>query len=291
MTQEVTITLETLHCLYESVSPSAPYLWAAVVSVDVPTLSVSVLSGLPVDDSVVLQSNLESTQSVAIPPSVGVLARSYDTDLSKTQLILVTVLWRKHQSPSNVVDAGYEGFISSLQSAVQANLVGLSSGDATAINNVKNSVNAGVASAIKGVLSTEQEIEVLLHIIYLDALVDSGFAAFSTVTPQSFTLSMGGYPPKPHYYKIDGTLAIAAVPCAQEIANVQAAAAALQNLQTEINGLEAQLSRATAGERVALQAAIKLVEQKLPAAQAALKTAQQALAACQARNGEITRGP
>jgi len=30
MTQEVTITLETLHCLYESVSPSAPYLWAAV---------------------------------------------------------------------------------------------------------------------------------------------------------------------------------------------------------------------------------------------------------------------
>ena len=39
MTQEVTITLETLHCISETVSPSAPYIWAAVLSVDKPTLS------------------------------------------------------------------------------------------------------------------------------------------------------------------------------------------------------------------------------------------------------------
>ena len=100
MTQEVTITLETLHCVSETVSPSAPYIWAAVLSVDKPTLSVSGISGLPADDRVVLQSSLESGQSVAIPPSVGVLARSYDTDLSTTTLILVTALWQKYQSPS-----------------------------------------------------------------------------------------------------------------------------------------------------------------------------------------------
>jgi hypothetical protein len=141
MTQEVTITLETLHCIRETVSPSAPYLWAALVSVDTPS-SVSVLSGLPVDDNVVLQSNLKSGQSVAIPPSVGVLASSYDTDPSA--LILVTALWQKHQSPSNVVTAAYEAFISSLQSAIQANLLELadSATQQAAITNVKNSVNA-----------------------------------------------------------------------------------------------------------------------------------------------------
>ena len=84
---------------------------------------------------------------------------------------------------------------------------------------------------------------------------------------------------------IDGTLAIAAVPCAQEIANVQAAAAALQNLQTLIHNIEAQLSGATAAERAVLQVELKFVEKKLPAAQTALNTAQEALAACQAQNG------
>ena len=72
----------------------------------------------------------------------------------------MTALWQKYQSPSNVVDAGYEAFSPSLQSAIQANLFELASSDPTtqqtAIKNVKNSVNAGVASAIKGVLSTEQ---------------------------------------------------------------------------------------------------------------------------------------
>jgi hypothetical protein len=292
MTKEVTITLQTLRCLYESVIPSAPYLWAAVVSVDTQNASVRVLSGIPADDNVILQSNLESNQSVAIPPSVGVLARSYDdTDLSTTQLILVTALWRKHKSPSNVVTAAYEAFISSLQSAIQANLLELADTNdptiqQTAITNVKNNVNAAVASAIKGVLSTEQETEIFLHILVLDAFIDSGYSAFTTLTPQSFVQSIGKFPwPVDHAYQIDGALTIADLPCAQEIASVQAATAALQNLQTEVNNIEAQLSGATAAERAALQAALKLVEQKLPGAQTALKTAQQALAACQAQNG------
>ena len=60
----------------------------------------------------------------------------------------------------------------------------------TAIKNVNNSVKAGVTSAIKGVLSTEQEIEIILHILTLDFLVDLGFSVFSNIAPQSFAQSI-----------------------------------------------------------------------------------------------------
>src|SRR5450756_888295 len=194
VTQTITMTLQTLNCIREKDSSSAPYVWTAFLWIDDPTATVGVLTPLVSDDRIVLQSNLQPGQSVAIPPSVGVLLRPFDTDLTTTQLVLVTALWQKHDTPSNVVDAGFQAFGNSLQSAIQANLLGLASSDPQtqqdAITKIKASVKDAVTNAISDSLSLVQKGEIALGLLTLDSLIDNSSEIFRSIDPQSFTITL-----------------------------------------------------------------------------------------------------
>jgi hypothetical protein len=196
MSTEVTFTLQTLRCLHEKDSSSDPYLWTAFVWIDDATLAVGALTPLVSDDRVVIQSSLQSGQSAAIPASVGVLTRPFDTDLTKTQVILVTALWQKHDTPSNVVDAGFQAFSNTLPTAIESQLLNLNSSDPAtqqqAIDAVKSKLADAITSAISDALSTFQKAEIAVGLLTLDATVDSSSQVFFNVAPASFTISLGG---------------------------------------------------------------------------------------------------
>ena len=196
MAQNVALTLQSLRCIREKNSPSAPYIWTAFLWIDNTTASVGVLTPLAGDDRVVLSSNLQPGQSVTIPASVGVALRPFDTDLTETTLIQVTALWQKHDTPANAVDAGFQAFGTSLHDAIAANLLSLASPDPQiqqqAVAAVKKTVEQSVRDAISNSLSTWQKVEFGTGLLTPDAPVDSSSAVFRNIASQPFTITLGG---------------------------------------------------------------------------------------------------
>ena len=196
MAQNVALTLQSLRCIREKNSPSAPYIWTAFLWIDNTTASVGVLTPLAGDDRVVLSSNLQPGQSVTIPASVGVALRPFDTDLAKTTLIQVMALWQKHDTPANAVDAGFQAFGTSLHDAIAANLLSLASPDPQtqqqAVAAVKKTVEQSVRDAISNSLSTWQKVEFGTGLLTPDAPVDSSSAVFRNIASQPFTITLGG---------------------------------------------------------------------------------------------------
>ena len=196
MAQNVALTLQSLRCIREKNSPSAPYIWTAFLWIDNTTASVGVLTPLAGDDRVVLSSNLQPGQSVTIPASVGVALRPFDTDLTETTLIQVTALWQKHDTPANGVGAGFQAFGTSLHDAIAANLLSLASPDPQtqqqAVAAVKKTVEQSVRGAISNSLSTWQKGEILTGLLTPDAPVDSSSAVFRNIASQPFTITLGG---------------------------------------------------------------------------------------------------
>ncbi len=87
----------------------------------------------------------------------------------------------------------------------------------------------------------------------------------------------------PDVYQIDADLGVAVVLCAEQRDNVAAATTALNDVETEIAGLEKQFAQASAAEKQVLRAAIKELQQnQLPAAEKALAAANAALRTCEA---------
>jgi len=196
MAQNVALTLQSLRCIREKNSPSAPYIWTAFLWIDNTTASVGVLTPLAGDDRVVLSSNLQPGQSVTIPASVGVALRPFDTDLTETTLIQVTALWQKHDTPANGVGAGFQAFGTSLHDAIAANLLSLASPDPQtqqqAVAAVKKTVEQSVRDAISNSLSTWQKVEFGTGLLTPDAPVDSSSAVFRNIASQPFTITLGG---------------------------------------------------------------------------------------------------
>ena len=196
MAQNVALTLQSLRCIREKNSPSAPYIWTAFLWIDNTTASVGVLTPLAGDDRVVLSSNLQPGQSVTIPASVGVALRPFDTDLTETTLIQVTALWQKHDTPANGVGAGFQAFGTSLHDAIAANLLSLASPDPQtqqqAVAAVKKTVEQSVRDAISNSLSTWQKGEILTGLLTPDAPVDSSSTVFRNIASQPFTITLGG---------------------------------------------------------------------------------------------------
>jgi hypothetical protein len=196
MQQTASLTLATLHCVREKESSSSPYLWTALVVIDESSLAVIVVSPLNAADRVVIQNNLQAGQSASIPSSVGLLSFQFDLAITKTDAILVAALWQKHDTPGNVVDAGFDAFTSTLKSAITDNLINLASTDPqtqqAAIDKVKSTVKDSVTSAISNSLSTPQKIEVKTGLLTLDSLVDSSSQVLSSLAPTSFTITLGG---------------------------------------------------------------------------------------------------
>jgi len=196
MAQNVALTLQSLRCIREKNSPSAPYIWTAFLWIDNTTASVGVLTPLAGDDRVVLSSNLQPGQSVTIPASVGVALRPFDTDLTETTLIQVTALWQKHDTPANGVGAGFQAFGTSLHDAIAANLLSLASQDPQtqqqAVAAVKKTVEQSVRDAISNSLSTWQKVEFGTGLLTPDAPVDSSSTVFRNIASQPFTITLGG---------------------------------------------------------------------------------------------------
>ena len=196
MAQNVALTLQTLRCVREKDSPFAPYIWTALLWIDNPTASVGTLAPLVGDDRVVLSSNLQPEQDAAIPPSVGSARRTFDTDLTKTTLIQVTALWQKHDTPANVVDAGFQAFVTSLQAAIVANLIFLASPDPQtqqeAVDKVKLTVAQSIRDAISNSLSLVQKGKIAAGLLTLDTVVDSSSTVFRNIAPQPFIITLGG---------------------------------------------------------------------------------------------------
>jgi hypothetical protein len=192
MLQNANLTLATLNCVREKDSSSSPYLWPAVIVINEASLSVFVVSPLISNDRVVIQNNLQAGQSAPIPSSVGALTVQFDP-ATKTDLILVVALLQKHDTPGNAVDAGFEAFTDTLQSAVLANLAGLASPDTqqAAIDKIKSTVSDSVTSAEWNSLSTIQKGEVIIGALTLDSPVDSS-SQFVALAPASFTVTIGG---------------------------------------------------------------------------------------------------
>ncbi len=197
MAQNVVLTLQTLRCVRENQSSPSLYIWPAFLWIDHPSATVSYpLSPLDGDDQVILSSNLQPGQSAAIPVSVGLAERIFDTDLTQTTLIQVTALWQKHDFPANVVDAGYHAFGTSLHDAIEANLIFLASSDAQvqqqAVDTIKTTVRNSVIHAIYNSLSSAQKVEIGLGLLTIDADVDSTSTVLRNVSSQTFTISLGG---------------------------------------------------------------------------------------------------
>ncbi|HET9183460.1 MAG TPA: tachylectin-related carbohydrate-binding protein [Candidatus Angelobacter sp.] len=194
MQQNANVALTTIHCVREKDSPSSPYLWPAAVVINESSLSVTVVSPLQVNDRVVIQNNLQAGQSAPIPSSVGVMSFQFDPDMGKTDVVLVVALWQKHDTPGNVVDAGFNAFISTLHDAIQSNLIHLADPNTrdTTINAIKMTVQSGVTSAIENSLSLVQKGEVAAKLLTLDSLVDNTSQALASLDPTSFTLTLGG---------------------------------------------------------------------------------------------------
>ena len=195
MAQNVALTLQTLRCIREKNSSSTPYIWTAFLWIDNATASVGSLTPLVGDDRVVLSNNLQPGQSATIPASVGLALRPFDTDLTKTTLIQVTALWQKHDTPANVVDAGFQAFGTSLHDAIVANLLSLASPDPQiqqqAVDKVKTTVAQSITDAISNSLSLVQKGEIAAGFLTLDATVDSTSTVFRNIASQPFTITLG----------------------------------------------------------------------------------------------------
>ena len=195
MAQNVALTLQTLRCIREKNSSSTPYIWTAFLWIDNATASVGILTPLVGDDRVVLSNNLQPGQSATIPASVGFALRPFDTDLTKTTLIQVTALWQRHDTPTNVVDAGFQAFETSLHDAIVANLLFLASPDPQiqqqAVNSVKTTVAQSITDAISNSLSLVQKGEIAVGLLTLDATVDSSSTVFRNIASQPFTITLG----------------------------------------------------------------------------------------------------
>src|SRR5690242_16444380 len=195
MTQNVALTLQTLRCIREKNPSSATYLWTAFLWIDNATASVGALTPRDADDRIVLSSNLQPGQSAAIPASVGFTLRPFDTDITNTTLIHVTALWQKRDTPSNVVDAGFHAFGTSLHDAIVANLIFLASGDPEiqqqAIDKVKTTVIQGITDAISNSLSPVQKFKKWAGLLTLDAPIDSSSTVFRDITSRPLTITIG----------------------------------------------------------------------------------------------------
>jgi hypothetical protein len=193
MTQVVTLTLDQLNCIAEEDNPSSPYLWTAFLWID-ETDHVQLRTPVESDDRLLLSSNLQPGQSASIPPSVGVA--TYSADNLGQAFIQVTALWQAHDFSANALQDGFKKFGTSLQSAIQDNLLGLASSDPQtqqhATDEVEKTVHQAVYDAIWNGLTAVEKAMIGDGQIKLDSEIGTAYQVFRTIQPkQQFTITLG----------------------------------------------------------------------------------------------------
>ena len=202
MATNTIVTLQNLHCFSENgetdgvTGPgSDPYIWPALLWITDSAL-VEVVAPDVTYARMVIQNGMHAGQSADIPASVSTLAFEFEDNQKPVVLILAIALWQKYDTPDDALNAGYAAFSSGLQVAISDNLLQLNSTDETeqkaAIAAVKKSVKEKVTTAIKGGLSTWEEVEILLGVLDVDAIIDDSSTVFRHLVAAPFTVAIGG---------------------------------------------------------------------------------------------------
>jgi hypothetical protein len=301
MATDSIITLERLRCIRESDASghSEPYLWPALLWIDDNTLATPELVGVTApalgNARVVIKNDMRAGQTADIPTSVGMLRVRFEDGLTIRRLILVVALWEEDETPEAAMRAGFQAFSSELRAAVADNLFALSQAgeeelDAI-IETIKTRVKDRVKSAIEDGLTGWQKTRVFLGTLNLDDIVNSASKNFPNphVTPSTFTLAFRSG--SSDNYEIQGNLQVRPVRverCQAEVNLVTTAQSAVNDIDNEIQALQAELQNASPAEKPFIISEIKrLREEELPIAIAELEGARRALQICRARTSPL----
>jgi len=292
------ITLERLRCTREKDASghSEPYIWPALLWIDDTTLSeprdnpilVGVITPALGTARVVIKNDMRAGQTADIPTSVGMLRVRFEDGLTIRRLILAVALWEEDETPEAAMRAGFQAFSSELRAAVADNLFALSLASEeeldSIIETIKTRVKDRVKSAIENSLTGWQKARVFLGTLNLDDIIDSNFRNFPDphVTPSTFTLAFRSG--SSDIYEIQGNLQVRPVRvdrCQFQINAVKAAQSAVDAVEEEIQGLQAELQDAPPAQKPFILSEIKRIrEEELPIAIAALEYARRELQRC-----------
>jgi Abnormal spindle-like microcephaly-assoc'd, ASPM-SPD-2-Hydin len=190
MTQFAAINLQTLNYTRASDGKgnSKPYIWPAVVWID--GTGVHVTSPAVQFSEELIANGMHAGDTEGIPVSVGELSAQIGDGF--LGLVLVAALWDQRDTPSNVVQSGFQAFPSALQAAIQDNLAALSDPNqrAAAVAAVKTSVNGKVSSAIENALTWYQKVEIFLGTMHLDSNIGSDFSFLQQLVPSTVALDI-----------------------------------------------------------------------------------------------------
>ena len=196
MGTSVTMALNTLHCNAETQSGgSNPYLWPAMVWIDKDTIQVGEIGIAESSDRDILARGMKPGDTVSIDSGAGTIQITFEGTVTDYVFILTIGMFQGNSTPADVATAGYRAFQSALESGIQSHLLQLNSGDQTQIDQaqkeISDAVTSAVTAAIKGALTTTEELEIFLHILTLDGTIGSGTATFSDPTNSIFSVTIG----------------------------------------------------------------------------------------------------
>lgn len=300
MATDVIIALERLRCIRESDAEghSEPYLWPTLLWIDDTTLTTPALVGVTApalgNARVVIKNDMSAGQTADIPPAVGVLRLRFENGLTLRRLIFAVALWEEDETPEAAVRAGFLAFSSELRAALADNLLALFEADRERDEDAKKAIIAAikarvkdrVKSAIQNSLTAWQKARVFAGILNLDDIIDSAFGDFGEhpfPEPIALTFTSG----TTDRYEIAGNLQIRPVAvdrCQSQVNAVREAQTAVDDVDREIQQLQAELKHASPTDKPFINSEIKRVrEEELPAAMAALDAARVALSICRSR--------
>jgi hypothetical protein len=278
------ITLDRLSCVTEPAGSARPYLWTVLLQVSDSTIESGALVATigfvpsPGGAQLPIADGIRPGDSAPLPSEQAHhLAGQFGSAEKTRHLILVTVLWDRHDTPFDAVLAGYDAFLSTTRDAVAGHLPELSSTSpdvvAAAIEQVKAEAAAAVDAAVRAKLSWGFQLRVYLKLAKADGMIDAAFrdVDLHTPAPGPFDLNYGTAPGSA--YRIDATLAVADDPCEAESLRVR-------SLRQTVANAEAALAKLLAHEGANNQAQIETLQEQILVFRGELTDAQRALEQC-----------
>lgn len=304
MNTDITVVLNSLHCLRESDGSggSEPYVWPALLWVDDRTLAtpakVGVTTPALANARVVLRQNMRAGETVAFPTSVGVSHVRVDDILKVRALFFVVALWESDETPTKAMRAGFQAFSGELRAAIADNLLGLASANpaerAAIIATIRTRVANRVRNAIKDGLSAFEKAQVALGTLNLDDIVDVAFTGSGgqpASAPITLNFQSGDLTNR---YQALGSIAVQPVPvdrCQARVDAARAAQADVDGIEAEIRQLQVELKDASPGDKPRIIREIgRIRTQELVPANRALEAAKQALATCRGGGPVVSPG-
>ncbi len=329
MATDAFMFLEQLRCieLTNTERRTDPYIWPALIRVDNNTLNtrelVDIVTPFLGEARVVIKDAMRAGETAGMR---SILRTRFEDNLNTFRLILVVALFEMDETPKDAMQAGFRAFKSELGAAIGDGPTLLALKDAEDRNDevtrqaiikaIQEQVEKRVKSAIENELSGWEKVKVLAGILDLDDPIGSDFITLVKKDDEEdlvltrFTLNFESrrsirVPTTSgtqllevvSKYEIQGRLQLRPVlveRCQAEIDAVNAAQAAVNNIEKEIKCLQGQLKDEGCDEeeqslpREFIHDEIeRLRDEELGPAMEALKDARLALQRCRLRQGVV----